>query len=170
MTEIKKGVLLRGIGSFYTVREDGTGHEWTLRAPKKLRRQHLTPLPGDRITFIPGEGEEHGWIEEILPRTSLCLRPPVANVETLIIVAAPVPEADLLLADRQMARAFGQGIRVLLAVNKCDLDASLAAELRAQYAGAGVSVFPVSAREGTGLAALKAAMAGRTFCCVSMKK
>ena len=166
MTEIKKGVLLRGIGSFYTVREENTGNEWTLRAPKKLRRQHLTPLPGDRITFTPGEGEAHGWIEEILPRTSLCLRPPVANVETLIIVVAPVPEADLLLTDRQMARAFRQGMKVILAVNKCDLDSSLAAEIRAQYAGAGVPVFPVSARDGTGLGELKAAMGG-TLCCLT---
>ena len=49
----------------------------------------------------------------------------MANVETLVIVVAPVPEADLMLADRQMARAVRQGMQVLLCVNKVDLDESL---------------------------------------------
>lgn len=160
------GTILRGIGSFYTVKEDETGEQWTLRAKKKFRRERISPLPGDRILFIPGEGEEHGWIEEILPRKTLCLRPPVANVETLVIVLAPVPEADLLLADRQMSRAFQQGMRVLLAVNKQDLDPELAGRLSEEYRAAGVPVFPVSALEGTGLEPLRKAMEG-SLCCLT---
>ena len=160
------GTILRGIGSFYTVKEDETGEQWTLRAKKKFRRERISPLPGDRILFIPGEGEEHGWIEEILPRKTMCLRPPVANVETLVIVLAPVPEADLLLADRQMSRAFQQGMRVLLAVNKQDLDPELAGRLSEEYRAAGVPVFPVSALEGTGLEPLRKAMEG-SLCCLT---
>ncbi len=160
-----RGELIRGIGSFYTA-ADGEGNEYTLRAKKKFRREHLTPLPGDRILLTPGEGEEHGWIEEILPRKTVCLRPPVANVERLILVESPVPEPDLLLADRQIARAVSQGMEVIIAVNKCDLDASLAEEIRRQYGPAGIPVFPVSARTGLGLEELKAAMAGKT-CCMS---
>ncbi len=166
MEAFRKGTILRGIGSFYTVSEDGTGEQHTLRAKKKFRREKITPLPGDRIEFSPGEGEEHGWIEEILPRRTLCLRPPAANVETLVIVAAPVPEADLLLADRQIARAFHQGMRVLMAVNKIDLDTGLPERLREEYAPAGVTVFPVSAREGTGLEPLREAMRG-SLCCLT---
>lgn len=160
-----KGEIIRGIGSFYTA-ADENGNEYTLRAKKKFRREHLTPLPGDRILLTPGEGEEHGWIEEILPRKTLCLRPPVANVERLILVESPVPEPDLLLADRQIARAVSQGMEVVLAVNKCDLDLSLAEELSAQYAPAGIPVYPVSARTGRGLSELKEAMRGKT-CCMS---
>ncbi len=164
--EYKQGVILRGVGSFYTAAEDGTEREWVLRAKKKFRRERLTPLPGDRILFSPGEGEEHGWIEEILPRTSLCLRPPVANAETLVIVLAPEPEPDLLLTDRMIARAFAQGMKVILAVNKTDLDGGLASRIREEYRGAGVPVYPVSAREGTGLEALTEAMRG-SLCCLS---
>ncbi len=160
-----RGELVRGIGSFYTA-VDGDGNEYTLRAKKKFRREHLTPLPGDQILLTPGEGEEHGWIEEILPRKTVCLRPPVANVERLILVESPVPEPDLLLADRQIARAFSQGMEVVIAVNKCDLDASLAGELKRQYAPAGIPVYPVSAHTGLGLAELRQAMAGKT-CCMS---
>lgn len=166
MDRNRAGILLRGIGSFYTVLEEETGATWTVRAKKKFRRERVSPLPGDRILFTPGEGEEHGWIEEILPRKTLCLRPPVANVETLVIVTAPVPEADLMLTDRQLARAFQQGIRTILAVNKSDLDGTLADRLREEYAPAGVPVYAVSAALGTGLEPLREAMRG-SLCCVT---
>ncbi len=164
--EVKKGTILRGVGSFYTAREAGKEETWTLRAKKKFRREHITPLPGDEILFIPGAGEEHGWIEAILPRKTECLRPPVANVETLVIVLAPEPEADLLLADRQMARAFQQGMRVILAVNKSDLDPDMAPRLEAEYAPAGVPVFAVSALARMGLDPLREALSS-SLCCLT---
>ena len=162
---MRQGTLIRGYGGFYTVR-DAEGQEFTLRCKKKFRRLGLSPLVGDEVLFTPGEGEEHGWLEEILPRSSQCLRPPVANVSLLLIVVAPVPEPDLLLVDRMMVRARAQGMDMLLAVNKCDLDAGLAQELQAQYAGAQVPVFAVSAESGQGLATLRERMGGR-LCCLT---
>lgn len=162
---MRQGTLVRGFGGFYAVR-DAEGQEFTLRCKKKFRRLGLSPLVGDEVLFTPGEGEEHGWLEEILPRSSQCLRPPVANVSLLLIVVAPVPEPDLLLVDRMMVRARAQGMDMLLVVNKCDLDAGLAQELQAQYAGARVPVFAVSAESGQGLGALRECMGGR-LCCLT---
>ena len=162
---MRQGTLVRGFGGFYTVR-DAEGQEFTLRCKKKFRRLGLSPLVGDEVLFTPGEGEEHGWLEEILPRSSQCLRPPVANVSLLLIVVAPVPEPDLLLVDRMMVRARAQGMDMLLVVNKCDLDEGLAQELSAQYAGAQVPVYAVSAESGQGLATLRERMGGR-LCCLS---
>ena len=162
---MKQGTLIRGFGGFYAVR-DAEGQEFTLRCKKKFRRLGLSPLVGDEVLFTPGEGEEHGWLEEILPRSSQCLRPPVANVSLLLIVVAPVPEPDLLLVDRMMVRARAQGMDMLLVVNKCDLDEGLAQELQAQYAGAQVPVYAVSAESGQGLAALRERMGGR-LCCLT---
>ena len=88
---LKRATLIRGIGSFYTVK-DSEQNEYILRCKKKFRRERITPLVGDEVLFSPGEGEEHGWLEEILPRRTVCLRPPVANVTMLVIVTAPVPE------------------------------------------------------------------------------
>ena len=162
---MRQGTLVRGFGGFYTVR-DAEGQEFTLRCKKKFRRLGLSPLVGDEVLFTPGEGEEHGWLEEILPRSSQCLRPPVANVSLLLIVVAPVPEPDLLLVDRMMVRARAQGMDMLLVVNKCDLDEGLAQGLQAQYAGAQVPVYAVSAESGQGLAALRERMGGR-LCCLT---
>ena len=124
----RRGTLVLGIGSYYTAKDE-EGNRHILRCKKKFRRQGISPLTGDEVLFSPGTGEEHGWIEEILPRKTVCLRPPVANVTRLVIVLAPVPEADLLLADRLISRAVAQGMDVLIAVNKTDLDENLAPEM-----------------------------------------
>ena len=158
-----RGILLRGIGSFYTVM-DSEGTRYTLRCKKKFRYQRMTPLPGDEVLFIPGDDEIHGWIEEILPRKTVFLRPPVANITCLVIVTSPVPETDFLLADRMISRAVSQKIRVIIAANKADLDAGYAKKVREQYRGSGVRVFGVSASGGNGCGELKEAMQGELCC------
>ena len=161
---LKRGTLIRGIGSFYTVR-DCEHREYVLRCKKKFRRKNLSPLVGDDVIFSPGQGEEHGWLEEILPRRTVCLRPPVANVTRLVIVIAPVSEPDLLLVDRQISRAFSQGMDVLMVVNKCDLDASLADRMRKEYERTGIRVIAASAKTGTGIEEVRKALAGDALCC-----
>ena len=161
---LNRGTLIRGIGSFYTVK-DADGQEYTLRCKKKFRREKISPLVGDEVLFSPGQGEEHGWLEEILPRRTSCLRPPVANVTRLVLVVAPVPEPDLLLVDRQVSRAFAQGMDVVMVVNKSDLDAGLAERMRAEYAGAGIRVIAASAKKKTGLDEVREALGGDALCC-----
>ena len=160
-----KGTLIRGIGSFYTAK-DPSGVLYTLRCKKKFRRQGISPLTGDDVLFTPGQGEEHGWIEEILPRKSVCLRPPVANVTRLILVLSPVPEPDLLLADRIISRAFSQGMDILIVANKTDLDEAFSHRIEEEYSRARIKVFPVSAKERTGLDNLRNAMRG-ALCCMT---
>ena len=164
-TAFLRGVLIRGIGSYYTAK-DPDGNCDVLRCKKKFRRQGISPLTGDEVLFSPGEGEEHGWIEEILPRRTVCLRPPVANVTRLVIVVAPVPEADLLLTDRLISRAAAQDMDILIAANKADLDRSLAPMLKDEYKAAGIPVYTVSGKTGEGLEALKGAMKG-ALCCLT---
>ena len=162
-TEVCRGTVLQGVGSFYTV-EDEDGRIHTLRCKKKNRHRGISPLPGDQVTFLPGEGDSHGWLEEILERKTVCLRPPVANVEVLVIVLAPAPAPDLVLCDRLISRAYAQGMQVILAVNKTDLDAELPERIRQEYRDAGVTVVSVCGRSGDGTEALKAAM-GSSLCC-----
>lgn len=165
---MREGVIVSGRGGFYTVREDG-GEESVLRAKKKFRRLKLSPLVGDRILFTPGQGkDEDGWIEEILPRTSQCLRPPVANVTLLCIVIAPRPAPDWLLVDKLLIYARKQTLRPLLIVNKADRAEAVETEAlaRSAYAGADAPVMTVSARTQTGLEELKEQLRGQ-ICCFS---
>ena len=100
-----KGLVIKGIGGFYTVlSEDGGCH--TLRVQNKLRRQKLKPMVGDHILFQPAAEGEEGWMVAILPRKNSLLRPPVANIDVaVLVVAAASPDPDLLLLDRMLVAA-----------------------------------------------------------------
>ena len=155
---------MRGSGSFYTVLCEEDGQEYTLRAQKKLRHQKMTPMVGDRVRFSPGQGEEDGWLEEILPRKSEMLRPSVANADMLMLVVASVPHPDMMLIDKLILRAAKGGMTPALCVNKIDLGGDLAEEIRAEYAGTQLRVFTASALTGEGVDALREAMRGRVTC------
>ncbi|MDO5378044.1 MAG: ribosome small subunit-dependent GTPase A [Clostridia bacterium] len=157
------GSIMRGIGSFYTVLGED-GEQYTLRAQKKLRRQRLSPMVGDWVVFTPGQGEEDGWLEEILPRKSVMERPSVANVDMLMLVIASVPQPDMLLCDKLIVRARRGNMTPALCVNKLDLGDELAREMRDEYAGTELRVFSVSARTGEGVEALREAMRGKATC------
>ena len=159
-----EGSILRGIGSFYTMLCDEDGREYTLRAQKKLRHQKLTPMVGDRVRFTPGQGEEDGWLEEILPRRSMLVRPSVANVDMLMLVVASVPAPDLLLCDKLILRATQGNMTPAICVNKIDLGDGLARQIEAEYASTQLRVFSVSAHTGEGVGALREAMRGRVTC------
>ncbi len=158
------GSILRGIGSFYTVLADEDGQEYTTRAQKKLRHQKMTPMVGDRVRFSPGQGEDDGWIEEILPRKSMMIRPSVANVDMLMLVMASVPQPDLMLLDKLILRANNGGMTPAICVNKIDLGTELAEMIRREYAGTALHVFSASAATGEGIEALREAMLGKVTC------
>ena len=89
-----QGVILRGIGGFYYA-QDADGAVYQLRAQGKIRRERVKPKVGDRVEFTPGEGEEDGWIRQILPRRNELTRPPVANIDVIVIVAAVISSASM---------------------------------------------------------------------------
>ena len=158
-----EGVIVKGVGGLYYARgEDGGTH--VLRARGIFRRRHITPMVGDRVRFTPGQGEEHGWVEEILPRESQLVRPPVVNVRYLVIVLAPAPAPDYLLIDTLIAMALRQGIRPALVVNKCDLDGGTYEAVRSDYAGLGAPLLAVSALSGQGMDDLRSLLASGVCC------
>ncbi len=158
-----KGRIIKGVGGFYYAIDDES-REYTLRAQGKLRRGQQKPLVGDNTVFEPGKGKEEGWILELLPRKNVLVRPPVANLDTLVItLSASDPQADLLLCDRLIVFARKNDIVPMIAVNKTDEDLDFPKVMIEQYAKSGVDVYPVSARTGQGLETLKTALKGMTF-------
>ncbi len=155
-----EGSVLSGVGGFYTVLSDD-GVRYTLRAQAKLRRQRMTPMVGDRIRFQPGEGDQHGWLEAILPRRNQLIRPPVANIDRIaIVVSAGTPEPDLMLVDRMLIFARQNEIKPVIVVNKCDEGGEAALEIARQYEGTGAQVFRTCAATGEGLDVLREALKG----------
>ncbi|MGX8705707.1 MAG: ribosome small subunit-dependent GTPase A [bacterium] len=155
-----QSIILRGIGGFYYAL-DGDGAVHQVRPQRKLRRDRK-PKVGDRVDIVPGDGEEDGWICAILPRKNELERPPVANIDVAVIVAAAAaPLPDLLMVDRLMLNARRNHVDVMLVISKCDLDEGLAADIMNQYRGADCAPLRVSSRTGEGIDSLRNALRGR---------
>ena len=162
-TDMPQGLIVKGVGGLYYVQGED-GQQYILRAKGKFRRQNMKPMVGDKVCYSPGQGEEHGWLEEILPRSNALLRPPVANVRSVMIVMAPTPAPDFVLIDTLLIMAREQQIAPVLVVNKCDLDAALGEMVRRDYAKLGAPILEVSAKTGQGLDALRDIMR-QGICC-----
>ncbi len=160
MTE--RGLLIKGVGSFYEVLTE-SNETVTSKARGAFRRECLVPTVGDRVVI---ERKEQGYAQlvEILPRRNLLVRPPVANVDQLlIVVSASVPEPDWLLVDRLIIAAKRMNIVPIPVLNKLDTaDSVLLQTFRSDYASFETAV--VSAETGEGLDGLRTMLKGKVTC------
>ena len=115
-----QGRIIKGIGGFYDVLLQ---NEQTIRckARGRFRNEGLTPMVGDLVEVsFPETG--FASMDEILPRTNALLRPPVSNIDLLVIVlSASVPKPDFLLADKLLIQAKTLKIEPILVLNKIDV-------------------------------------------------
>ncbi len=152
------GIIVKGIGGFYYVRAGGDNHIYECKARGIFRKDRITPTVGDRVEISLSDGK--GSIEKIYPRTSLLIRPPVANIDTIIIVvAAAEPEPNTEIIDKMLLNAAIAGIEPIICINKTDI--KNADELTAVYEQAGYRVLKVSARDGIGTDELNSVLKGR---------
>ncbi len=155
--DLSEGVILKGIGGFYTVEtKDGAV---VCRARGKFRLEKITPLPGDRalISRLP---DGSGRLEAILPRKNVFVRPPICNIDAMVmVVSEAIPVSDPFLIDRMTVIAASGGIEVVLCVNKDDL--APGSGLAGIYTDAGFRVVRSSALTGAGLDELVSAIRGK---------
>ena len=151
--------IIKALSGFYYVQtESGVV---TCKARGRFRRQDATPLVGDLVR-ISRQGND-GVLEEILPRRNVFIRPAVANIDQLVVLAScAVPVTEPFLIDRVLAIARLQDVPALVVVNKDDL--APARPLAEIYRQAGVSVIVTSAETGEGIDALRDALAGKLSC------
>ena len=93
--------------------------ECKLRGIYRLKKTDV--LPGDGVVFSRLE-DNKGIIEEIKPRRNELYRPPVANIDQVVIITAfAKPEPDLILIDRLLVLIEHNRLRPLILFNKSDL-------------------------------------------------
>lgn len=152
-----QGTIIKGIGGFYYVKASQNVYE--CRARGVFRKQRITPAIGD-IVEIEADGEK-GSIVDILDRRSYLVRPPVANIDTMLLVsAASSPEPNLFLMDKMLVNAEISHISPVVCINKTDL--ARRDDLTDIYKSAGYEVFTVSAEKNEGIQELTGYLKGRT--------
>ena len=154
---MSKGRIEKALSGFYYV---NIGTEvLQCRARGKFRREGLSPLVGDWVQVRElGNGE--GFVEQIETRRNIFSRPSAANIDQLVIIASgAIPVTDPYLIDRISAIAELKGCRVLLCLNKCDLNS--ADDLYDIYSGSAIDVLRVSAKTGEGIEELREKLNGK---------
>ena len=153
------GIIIKGIGGFYYVKTaDGIIE---CKARGKFRKDRILPYVGDHVT-VSLQKEAEGSIDEILPRTNQMIRPPVANVEQLVLVMSVTsPEPNLAMMDKLLVTAESKEIKSAICINKTDLDDGAKTEaFRQLYQNAGYPVMEVSAKNSEGLDAVREFLKG----------
>ncbi len=153
-----QGVIIKALSGFYYVAAENRVLE--CRARGKFRKTGESPLVGDRVSVLP-EAEEKGTVADILPRKNCFLRPAVANLDALVILAScSIPVTEPFLIDRMTAIAIRKGVTPIICVNKSDLCAP--EPLADIYRAAGFPVVCTSAETGAGIDALRELIRGKT--------
>ena len=155
--EIKKqGVVIKGIGVNYDVACEG--QILRCRASAKIKHQKNLLAAGEYVELrITDDG---GYITERLPRRNGLIRPAIANIDQLVILASQAPPVtDPYLIDKVTVVALYQGIQPVILLNKSDLHDSV--DLYHAYQKAGFPVLRASAVTGEGVEEVKAMLAGK---------
>lgn len=152
------GVIVKGIGGFYYVLADKQVYECKARGI--FRKNHIKPMVGDHVEInVAYDGQ--ATIDSIFPRINEFERPPVANVETMVLVSASKdPDPNMFLIDRFTVAARAAGADVILCINKVDLGSTAILEQFSEIYSSVYPLFFVSAQTGEGIPELKSALQG----------
>ena len=139
-----QGIIFKGIGGFYYVKAENN-LIYECKARGIFRKEKIKPMIGDRVE-IEIIDEAHGNIEKIMERKSQLIRPPVSNIDLLVVVIATTnPEPDFYFIDKLLVMAESRGIKPSLCVNKTDISSS--EKIKEIYKNTGYPVFEACAKE-----------------------
>ncbi len=135
-----QGIILKGIDGFYYV--DTNDLVLECKARGIFRKKGMSPLAGDRVV-VSVDADDMSMIEEILPRKNQFVRPPIANIDTLLIVASvKSPDPNLYSIDKLTVIAQLKEVQAVLVFTKMDLGDT--SELEELYSRAGFPTIVLS--------------------------
>lgn len=143
-----QGVIIEIGSNLYKAinRENGKIYELIPRG--KLKKEEITPVVGDMVEF-----NNQGSIESVLPRKVYIKRPKLANItQMILVVSSKDPKPDLLLLDKQIAFAEFLNVKVVIVLNKIDLDKKQQMQKSKEiYENIGYKVIETQAKEKFGI-------------------
>jgi ribosome biogenesis GTPase len=137
----------------------------------RIKGKRLRPVCGDHVDAERISNEDDWLITGILERRNALTRPNLrgqvevlaANIDCLLVVAAPSPKPDWFVVDRYIAAAENMGVPATVVFNKTDLlaEAAEATPLLDEFVDAGYTVIRCSANAGEGVDQVDRAIAAQ---------
>ena len=150
------GMIIKLTGGFYYV--EAAGKVYACKARGVFRKQGASPCVGDRVE-ISVQPDGTGAVDTILPRKNRLVRPAVANLDRLFIVASVCdPSPNTLVIDKMTAAAVSKEIEPVIVVSKTDLKRG--DSLKEIYDMAGFRTVCFSMKDNSGADEIKALLYG----------
>ncbi len=160
------GKIIRIDLDIYVINIENSSKIITAKARGNVKKQGNICV-GDKV--IVKKVDLDYMIESVIERKNVLIRPPVSNIDQMIIVVsigAPVP--DFILLDKQITLCFAKNIIPIICVNKIDLvDIDKKAKedleyIKNIYGNLGIEIVYVSAKEGIGIENLRELLIKKT--------
>ena len=154
-----QGRIVKGIGGFYFV-SDGSRVVMG-KARGNLKRNKELLYVGDIVDYeITADGE--AIINGVARRDNSLIRPPVSNLNLLVVVfAASSPEPNFNVIDKMCIACEAKGIDIAICITKPDLVSyEELDEIRSRYDSA-YDVMTVNGMTGAGIDSLRERISGR---------
>lgn len=155
-----KGIVIKNENGYYSV-QFADGNVLSCKVRGRLKKTRYSLLVGDTVE-VENSGEGEGSIEGILPRRNSLKRPPVANIDSVIlVVAAHEPDINVLLLNKLLVMIEDADIPLCICINKWDLHDEASVELVKIYENIGYKVLRTSSYTGDGIPELKECLLGK---------
>ena len=154
-----QGLIVKGIGGFYYVK---TAEQiYQCRARGIFRDMGVTPMIGDNVD-IEVQDDGDAVVDRIYPRKNEFLRPPVSNIDMMVVVAAAArPKPNTAVIDKLLVAAEKSSVEIMVCINKIDIaDPQIVGGLREIYE----RIYPLvlaSGKTGEGIEDLKKHLKGK---------
>ena len=148
-----EGRIIKGVAGSYVI--STAEGEFTCNPRGVFRNRNMTPLVGDLVAITPNQSASTanragkiGTLHTIHPRRNTLRRPPMANIDQVIItVATAQPAFNAGLLDRFLVLIAYEDIPVVICVNKIDLNEPTASASEFEpYRMAGYPIIYTSAK------------------------
>ena len=149
---MKGQVIKKKANAFWVYAENQT---FVCTAQKKMKTYGV--FVGDFVEF----DQQQKQILRLLPRKNKLLRPPLANLDALVILITSAPAPDFYLLDKMILFCKASGIEPIICHSKTDLESDWVEYLHRAY-GKHFEIVEVSAHKGAGIDNLLALLQGKT--------
>lgn len=140
-----RGIVVKIQGNSYIVKAESKSIECIAKGLFKFKKTQI--LVGDYVEI----DEDNKIITKIYPRKNEFVRPPIANIDQLIIVVASTnPSPDLMLLDKQIVMAEKNNVEPIICINKIDLSEDYGYIIET-YENIGYQVITTTAKNGIGI-------------------
>lgn len=110
---MENGLVIKKLADKFWVKVSSS----TLVCSPKGKLKESGIYVGDRVKVDVKEQQ----ITNVEDRKTLLIRPPLANIDQIIIVVAPLPKPDFNIVDKLILFALSYGIKPILCINKIDI-------------------------------------------------